>query len=91
MGVALLLVAGTFLGLRYYQKRMGVPCSSGDECNSNLCLVLPNREEGFCSRRCDKDLDCPDDWACRPVAADDDDKVCLLVDKSVQEPQSGPS
>ena len=58
----------------------GHPCSSLVACREGLCLAHERRGEvggtgpgalvsvaGYCSKRCDKDHDCPADMRCEPL------------------------
>ena len=44
----------------------GAPCSAGVTCRGGLCVTLAT--ESICSRACDAQTPCPQDWSCRAVS-----------------------
>jgi cysteine-rich repeat protein len=52
----------------------GYPCKANDDCNSGYCVPTPDGE--LCTKTCD--VDCPQDWACKPLGSQGDTiYVCL--------------
>lgn len=87
VGAAVVCIALAFLGWRHYTKYtslepLGGACTEGDDCHSDVCVVplgiagFPTGR-GVCSRKCLKDEECPDDFACLPLNPEDETKVCL--------------
>ncbi len=61
---------------------LGEACVEDLACRSTLCLYLaPELDEGFCSRFCLRDADCPEEFDCVFVQDEDEvAQVCVPVD-----------
>lgn len=55
-------------------RQIGARCEATDDCDDR-CLRGDDYPDGFCSRSCLVDADCPDGTAC----VDDDGGVCLVA------------
>ncbi|PTL76855.1 hypothetical protein DAT35_47120 [Vitiosangium sp. GDMCC 1.1324] len=62
-------------------KQMGEDCSENgaSACLSGVCLhVKPGREEGYvCSRACQGEQECPQDWRCAQVYPTPQGRLCV--------------
>lgn len=41
---------------------IGDACTRASDCESNFCLIYPTLVGGYCSRKCQTDADCGEDW-----------------------------
>lgn len=57
-------------------RGLGEGCSEDAECGSGACLV--DGDASYCTRSCDTDADCGDEYHCR---ATDEGKVCVVGER----------
>ncbi len=70
----------------------GDPCRDDADCDANLCvdIVAGDDLDGFCSRFCTTDDDCPRDFDCVFLAGEwDTQRICLPVDLCVDADEDG--
>ncbi|MEM9067759.1 MAG: trypsin-like serine protease [Myxococcota bacterium] len=57
-------------------RGLGEPCESGDDCGSGTCI--DDAGAMYCSRGCERDLDCVDEFHCR---VEDEVGLCVRGDR----------
>jgi len=73
-------------------ENFGDTCTGSIDCDSALCIEVSGVDEGFCSRFCGSDADCPDDgWECLFFVNTGGDaaSVCLPTELCVDEDGDG--